>query len=135
MPPNPIPRPGWLLRQFESAQRDVGYLPDYMRGEKRIPELDSVHESYKNAGLFFGVLSSELKFGWVTMEIMAGKVFFEWRFKINNGYAFVKRAVSLHQFHLTKRHPSDWARDVAKEMRDSMLVEHPEEIPKEAANV
>ena len=66
------PRPGWLQRQFESAERDFWELPAYLRQRESMsgpPSGNSVVESiHSNAGLLFGYLERILGSGSIIMS-------------------------------------------------------------------
>ena len=86
-----------------------------------MPDLDPVHESYKNAGLFLGLLQSKLGFGWLSMAFNERLVHFQWQCVVRKEKRTIERSMSLISLHLSRVPLEVMASDMARSMKDAML--------------
>lgn len=86
--------------------------------------VDSVYEPYKKAGLFLGLLQSNLGFGQLSLSIDNGISYFRWESVVRKEKRIVKQAISLVSLSLAKIPLDVWASDLARSMKNSMLHSH-----------
>ena len=100
-----------------------------------MPDNDPVQESYKNAGLFLGLLQSKLSFGQLAMEFVNDSACFFWSSRVRGEWRKVERFITLLQFRLAKISMEHWSSDVAASMKNSMLHSRENEVRREAQHV
>jgi len=84
-------------------------------------------EVYKNAGVFFGVLQSELGFGKLSMELDESRFEFVWSFRLDGDPFVISRSFSGLRFCFAAVPMVEMAKMAAKEMRDKVRMSLPEE--------
>lgn len=91
--------------------------------------VDSVYEPYKKAGLFLGLIQSNLGFGHLSLSVDDGVAYFRWEYVVRKEKRSVEKAISLVGLSLSKVPFDVWASDLAKSMKDSVIHSHVKKEP------